>query len=116
MRIALVLLLSLWAWPVTAQEKPPVPAPDPPALTETQQAQKAAYLASLENATLRAKLADALARVQALETVFRLQVEGAFKQESEALSKRCTALETAFRAQLKVAPERAFDCGTLEFK
>lgn len=118
------VILALASTPLMAQERrvdmetPALAAGTTvvaPRLSEVQQLKKDAFLLKMENATLRARLADRESRVQALETVFRLQVEGVFQKESQALSGQCKALEDDFRATLKPASDKKFDCQTLEF-
>lgn len=104
--LALGLALSVSVATVRATDK----------LTAEQALKKQVFLLKMENAQLKARLTDREQRVAALETVFRLQVEGQFQKDSQALSDECKALEADFRKTLKPADTTKFDCTTLEFK
>lgn len=121
-RIVAVSVVLLWLPSVVsvAQTVEPVASPvtvgrPAPALSELQQLKKQAFLLRVELAQVKARLADREQRVQALETVFRLQTEAAFAQDSQQLSQQCKALEIEFREALKVDAAKQFNCVTLEF-
>lgn len=87
-----------------------------PKLTDVQELKKQTFLLRVEVAQLKARLADRDLRVQSLETVVRLQIEGKFQEDSKNLSTQCKALEAEFREALKIGAAKVFDCQTLEFK
>lgn len=118
MKMFFAVVLVALAVPVLAQQNTERPATASGAakLTEEQELKKQVFLLKVENAQLKAQLADSKQKLTAMELVMRQQVEAQFAAESKDLSAQCKVFEDEFRVALKPPKEAKFNCATLEFE